>query len=199
MMLRAIIPVLLLIAGLAVAGSGLPIVAHAQDSLSSSEPSADEVTAELLVELSRTSDAKKAEQLEQKIWARWSKSGSDTVDLLMSWADEAQGKENLGQALDLLDRVVLLEPGFAHGLNRRAIVHYSRGDHAKSLDDIERVIALEPNHFGAISGLGAIMMELNKEQAALDAFMRVLEIYPANEKAQEAASKLIEKLSGDAV
>ncbi|MDJ0614437.1 MAG: hypothetical protein QNJ29_12260 [Rhizobiaceae bacterium] len=130
------------------------------------------------------------------IWREWSFSGSRSVDLLMSWAARAMGAKDYSKAQDLLDHVIVLAPDYAEGWNRRATLYYTIDDFGKSLADIETTLALEPRHFGALSGLAAIMQRIGKEEEALEAWYKVLEIYPANQQAQQAVITLEEELSG---
>lgn len=130
------------------------------------------------------------------IWREWTASGSKSIDLLMAWAATAMRSKNYAKAEDLLDQVVVLNPEFAEGWNRRATLYFTKLDYSRSLADIEKTLALEPRHFGALSGLAVIMQRLNRNQDALKAWYRVLEIYPANKAAQDAVIALEEELAG---
>lgn len=130
------------------------------------------------------------------IWREWSASGSRSVDLLMSWSAKAMGAKDYAKAQDLLDHIVVIAPEFAEGWNRRATLYYVMDDYGKSLADIETTLALEPRHFGALSGLAAIMQRIGRDEEALDAWYKVLEIYPANQQAQQAVITLEEALAG---
>ena len=130
------------------------------------------------------------------IWREWTASGSKSIDLLMSWAGSAMGKQDFAKAEDLLDQVVVLAPEFSEGWNRRATLYYNMSDFSRSLADIERTLTLEPRHFGALSGLAVIMQRLDRKSDALKAWYKVLEIYPANRAAQEAVIRLEEELAG---
>jgi tetratricopeptide (TPR) repeat protein len=116
--------------------------------------------------------------LENAIQAMWLRSGSPTADVLMKQAGEATEAKSYGPALAILDTVVELYPDFAEGWNRRATVHFLRGDYTSSLSDIEQVLALEPRHYGALSGLGAIEKERGNGRAALRALRRAKMINP---------------------
>ncbi|WP_422371443.1 hypothetical protein [Hoeflea sp.] len=150
----------------------------------------------LFAELKRESDARKAERISQRIWARWRDSGSATANLLMQWADKAVADKNNSLALDLLDQVVVLMPDFAEGWNRRATLHYTMGNHAKSMADINRVLSLEPRHFGAMAGMAAILDAAGNDALALRAWEQMLQVYPANHQAQEKVGELADKLAG---
>ncbi|MEO0328644.1 MAG: hypothetical protein AAF217_08610 [Pseudomonadota bacterium] len=132
----------------------------------------------------------------RQIWREWTQTDSDTVNLLMRWASRAMGEKKHAQASDLLDRVVVLAPDYAEGWNRRATVHYYRKDFSKSIADIEATLTLEPRHFGALSGLAAILQRIGQDEKALETWYKVLEIYPANQQAQESVIELEEELSG---
>jgi tetratricopeptide (TPR) repeat protein len=150
----------------------------------------------LFAELKRESDAREAERISQRIWARWRDSGSATANLLMQWADKAVADKNNSLALDLLDQVVVLMPDFAEGWNRRATLHYAMGNHAKSMADINRVLSLEPRHFGAMAGMAAILDAAGNDALALRAWEQMLQVYPANHQAQDKVGELADKLAG---
>ena len=133
------------------------------------------------------------------IWREWSKSGSKSIDLLMTWATRAMGMNEPAKAMDMLNQVVALAPDYAEGWNRRATLHYTQSNYSLSLADIERTLALEPRHFGALSGLAAILQRLNRNEEALETWYKVLEIYPANKSAQTSVITLEEQLAGSRI
>jgi tetratricopeptide (TPR) repeat protein len=137
-----------------------------------------EVLDRLFAQLRQADDKDMAAVLENAIQAMWLRSGSPTADVLMKQAGEATEAKSYGPALAILDTVVELYPDFAEGWNRRATVHFLRGDYTSSLSDIEQVLALEPRHYGALSGLGAIEKERGNGRAALRALRRAKMINP---------------------
>lgn len=130
------------------------------------------------------------------IWREWTASGSKSIDLLMSWAARAMRNQDFAKAEDLLDQVIVLNPEYSEGWNRRATLYFTKLDYGRSLADIEKTLTLEPRHFGALSGLAVIMQRLDRNEDALKAWYRVLEIYPANKAAQDAVIALEEELAG---
>ncbi len=138
----------------------------------------EEVLDRLFAQLRQADDKDMAAVLENAIQAMWLRSGSPTADVLMKQAGEATEAKSYGPALAILDTVVELYPDFAEGWNRRATVHFLRGDYTSSLSDIEQVLALEPRHYGALSGLGAIEKERGNGRAALRALRRAKMINP---------------------
>ena len=109
---------------------------------------------------------------------RWAQSGSDTADLLMARAGEAIGAKNDPLAVEILDRVIVLEPGWAEAWNRRATTFYLLDDPVSAMADIRQVLAREPRHFGAWAGLGHIYMSTGDKKRAVEAYRRALAIHP---------------------
>jgi tetratricopeptide (TPR) repeat protein len=146
--------------------------------------------------LKRERNPEKARGIANQIIADINDSGSPTVNLLMQWSADAIKKKNNAAALDFLDRVTLIDPAYTEGWNRRATLHYAMGDRRKSMADIAEVLKREPRHFGALAGMAVILTEAGDDQLALKAWERYLEIFPADRDAQQAVSKLSEKIAG---
>lgn len=158
---------------------------------------------QLFVQLKREPDSNKAKRIAQKIWNRWAQSGSETVDVLMTWASIAMKDKNWSTATDLLDQVIVIAPQYAEGWNRRATLYFLRGEYGRSIHDIEQVLKLESRHFGAMAGMGNILQRLDKttdnERRSLTMWKKVLELYPAHKNAQKSVTVLEEKLSGHSI
>src|SRR6186997_2519307 len=71
-------------------------------------------------------DADTAKQVENRIWALWLASGSDTANLLMTRAKAAIDGKDFDLALKLLDSIVEIKPDYIEAWNRRATLHYLR-------------------------------------------------------------------------
>lgn len=148
----------------------------------------------------RTATGERARaRIAQQIQLMWARSGSDTVDLLMSRAGSALEKKEPQLALDLLDAVVRFKPDYAAGWNRRAAANFMAGHLGRAVVDIERTLALEPRHWGALTGLATIQKALDDEPGALATFERILSIYPEQEKAAKAAEDLRKKTGGNEI
>ncbi len=149
--------------------------------------------------LKRERNERAAERLANTIKGEWANSGSATIDLLMQWAAKAMQEKKYDVALDFLDQVIVLQPTYAEGWNRRATLHYLNRNFAKSMYDIERTLRLEPRHFGALAGMASIFEVTERKQAALDAYLKVLDIYPMMRQAQTEAAKLADELAGEGI
>jgi tetratricopeptide (TPR) repeat protein len=141
-------------------------------------------------------DEAAAKRAENGILTLWLQSGSDTIDLLMSWGMKAIEDKDYGTALDVLDRVVTLKPDYAEGWNKRATVYYLTDKYGQSLADIQRVLVLEPRHFGALSGLGSIFRELGDDKRAIDAYNQALALDPHLENVKKALDELDKENAG---
>lgn len=179
--------------------AGAPPVSFADEAtaaddgpLSGAEPSREDKLSELFVTL-QSEDAEAAKFAESDIISLWLQSGSDTIDLLMTWTLQAMEAKDYALALDFLDRITVMKPDFAEGWNKRATVYYLLDDYGKSLADIERTLILEPRHFGALSGLGTIMRELGDDKRAVEAYRQALTLNPYLDNVQEA----IDEIEGD--
>jgi tetratricopeptide (TPR) repeat protein len=141
-------------------------------------------------------DAETAKAIEERIWALWHVSGSDTADLLMTRVKAAVDGKDLDLAIRLLDSIVELRPDYVEAWNRRATIYFMKKEYGRSLDDIRQVLAREPRHFGALSGLGMIMQEFGEEKRALEVFRRALAVHPHLERVPDMVKSLTEKVEG---
>ena len=154
---------------------------------------------QLFVDLRRERNEKAAERIAGRIWSEWFQSGSASIDLMMQWSQKAMENQKYDVALDFLDQVVILQPTYAEGWNRRATVHYMMRNFGKSMSDIDQTLQLEPRHFGALSGLAQIMAATGHKQSALEAWQKVLAIYPMMRSAQDQVGTLSEELAGEGI
>lgn len=141
-------------------------------------------------------DADSAKHIENRIWALWVASGSDTANLLMGRVKEAVDHKDVALAIKLLDALIELRPDYVEAWNRRATLYYLQKDYVRAMADIRQVLAREPRHFGAISGLGMILQEFGDEKHALEAFRRAVAIHPHLQKIPELIKTLSEKVEG---
>jgi tetratricopeptide (TPR) repeat protein len=141
-------------------------------------------------------DETSAKAIEDRIWAVWLTSHSDTCNLLMTRAKTAIDAEQLDLAVKLLDAVVELRPDYLEAWNRRATVFYLKKEYGHALSDIGQVLAREPRHFGALAGMGTILEDLGDDKHALEAFRRALAVDPHLEGIDEKVKTLSEKVEG---
>jgi tetratricopeptide (TPR) repeat protein len=141
-------------------------------------------------------DDESAKYVENRIWAIWMASSSDTANLLMSRVRAATEGKDYDLAVKLLDAIIDLKPDYLEAWNRRATIFYMKKDFGRAIEDIHEVLAREPRHFGALSGLGIILQEVGDEKDALDAFRRALAVHPRLDRIPDLVKKLADKIDG---
>jgi tetratricopeptide (TPR) repeat protein len=187
-------PLLVILALSGVLGPPLPTAWAADESPSTSVPTAKPLSpaASRALELDRlfgllhrADSADAAPAVEQKIWATWASNDSPSAEVLLAQASRAMNAEQLPVAEEILDRLVEVEPGFAEAWNRRATLNFMARRYTQSLADIDKVLELEPRHFGALAGRGMIYEAEGKADKALDAYHEALSINPHMPAVQE--------------
>jgi tetratricopeptide (TPR) repeat protein len=141
-------------------------------------------------------DEDSAKAIEERIWAVWVVSGSDTTNLLMTRVKAASDDKDYDLALKLLGAVIAINPKYVEAWNQRATIYYLKDDYGHALADLREVLALEPRHFGAWSGLGLILQDIGDDKHALEAYRKALAIDPHLEHIPDVVKTLTEKVEG---
>lgn len=156
----------------------------------------DERLAQLFEILKSTENPILAERAQAEIERIWQVSGSDTIDLLLNWANVAMENRQFGKALDYLDNIIRLKPDFAEGWNRRATLYFMQEKFGLSVADVERTLELEPRQYNALAGLATMMRELGNDEQALFAFKKALAINPSMTQINDVIKELEKKVKG---
>ncbi len=199
------VSVLLLQLGAAYAAEPEPAPTNPPKSLAPAAPEPrdsavkGEALDELLVQLAKADEPGAAKRIAAAVQALWRRTGSDTIDLLLTRSTQAQRQSKIDVAIKLMDEVVSLRPDFAEGWNRRATLHFVAKDYDAAMLDIRETLAREPRHFGAWLGLGRILEDADLDVKALAAYRRVLEIYPQIEGLKKRVDDLALKVEGQPI
>ncbi|EJF87833.1 tetratricopeptide repeat protein [Bartonella rattimassiliensis] len=153
----------------------------------------------LLKELKYCADVAKARKISQQLQHLWSQSGSETIDLLMSWAETAINSGNYGLALDYIDNALALLPHYAEAWVRRAWIHIQLNDFKLAMVDLNHALELEPRNYIAFFELGITMESTERPELALKAYETALEYYPQMQKVQKRIEALLEERSPQAL
>ena len=137
-----------------------------------------------------------AKAIEERIWAAWTLSRSDTANLLMTRVKTAIEAHDLELAVRLLDSIVKVKPDYVEAWNRRATIFYMQKDYGRAVADIRQVLKREPRHFGALAGLGLILQDIGDDKQALEVYRRALAVYPRMERIPDIVKTLSEKVEG---
>jgi tetratricopeptide (TPR) repeat protein len=141
-------------------------------------------------------DEASAKAIEDRIWAIWNSSDSDTCNLLMSRVKDATDDKDYDLAIKLLDAVVTIKPDYVEAWNQRATLYYLNHEYGRALADIREVLAREPRHFGALAGLGLILQDIGDDKHALQAYQAALAIDPHLRNVPDVVKTLREKVEG---
>jgi tetratricopeptide (TPR) repeat protein len=135
-------------------------------------------------------------RIEGEIWAEWSKSGSPSMDLLLTRGRMAMEVGEYSVAVEHFTALIDHAPDFAEGWNARATAYYNMGQFGPSIDDIAHVLSLNPRHFGALSGLASILEQIGHPEDALKALQEVKSIHPHRDGLEDEMKRLEKEIGG---
>ena len=158
-----------------------------------------DLSLDMLYDRLAVANERDADRLSDEIVDRWSKSGSDSLDLLLLRGRTAMVAQEYDRAVDHFSRLIAFDPGFAEGWNARATAHFALEEYGYALADLYNALQRQPRHFGALSGLAIIMESLDNEDGALDAYRAALAIHPHLEGAKDGVERLAEKVAGQPI
>jgi tetratricopeptide (TPR) repeat protein len=144
---------------------------------------------ELFARLHDAQTPAEAQQIALSIERLWLQTPSVTASLLMQRAAASIDAQKFPLALELLDKLVLLEPDWAEAWNERATVKFMAGDLDGAMADFTKTIRLEPRHFGALTGMGLVLEREGFDDRAREVFLKVRTIYPLAPDIQKPLDK----------
>jgi tetratricopeptide (TPR) repeat protein len=150
----------------------------------------------LYEKLRYSESAEAASKTEADIFIRLTKSSSPTINLLMESANAALSNENLAAAKAAMADVVALDPKFAEGLTRSALLAYQDGELDEAQALLERAVKQEPRHFGAWAGLGLVREDLGDLKGAQRAYREAIYLHPFLDSAKRGLVRLESKIDG---
>ena len=148
----------------------------------------DEITKDVLfLALKYAPDAASARTYEDEIWQQWFQSGDQAIDQLMQKAMQQRRNYDFAGAVETLNRMIELRPGYAEAWNQRATMYFFQENYEASLQDVAKTLELEPRHFGALAGRAVIRMKQLKpalarqniiEAAKINPYLKELDFFP---------------------
>lgn len=127
---------------------------------------------------------------ERGLWAIWFRADTPENNDSLERITTLVRREQLDDALLLVNKLIARSPRFAEAYNQRAIVYYALHQYEESAADCERVLQLNPYHFGALNGLAGCQYRLDKRGEALKTMRRALKLQPFNEGLRESIAAL---------
>jgi tetratricopeptide (TPR) repeat protein len=132
----------------------------------------------LFKQLATVRNAPEAATIEAQITSIWLKSGSDTVDVLMTRAGEAMEAQDAATAKKLFDAVAEMKPDYAEIWYWRAELLLVMDSQQEAAADLARAIELEPRHFKALVIAGRLAEAAGNKEAALAAYRKAVALNP---------------------
>lgn len=150
---------------------------------------------DLLDQLALT-QGEQGERLAREVQRRWAISKSDTANLFLGWADRALENRDSATAMDMLDQVIITDPGFVEGYHRRGALHYQSENFGAAIQDLYIAIRIEPRHYGALVGLASSLAHLGEDEQALEMLERAYEVNPSYEQGRSLYERLKKDYEG---
>lgn len=176
----------------------LPVVSGLHGS--GDKPVAQDTTpsdlARLFAQLRYSETAEDAAKIEADIFIRLTAPPSPTINLLLENTNAALSEENLAAARAIMADVVRLDPKFAEGLTRAALLAYQEGELEEAQNLLKRAVKLKPRHFGAWAGLGLVREDLGDLKGAQEAYREAAYLHPFLDSAKRGLIRLEAKVDG---
>ena len=148
---------------------------------------------DLLDKLQKAETIIEAEIIRKKIWNKWIYQVPKNLQKNLKYALDEFYSGRLASAEKAFTDLIIKDPNYTEGWNKRATIRYMLNDLDGSLKDIKTVLELQPRHFGAISGSGMIYFKKKKYQTALRFYKILNTIDPMNNESKKFI-KLLNKL-----
>ena len=147
---------------------------------SSVQSSQEKVLNNLFNQLKKVNNSKSAVLLETKIWSIWNEHPTNNkLTERLEFGTELMQYGDYNYALRVFDNIIVTDPKWSEGWNKRATVYFLMSQFKDSLDDIDKVLNIEPRHFGALSGQARIFIKLQKYEKAIKSIEKALQFYPS--------------------
>ena len=155
---------------------------------------------DLLDDLEIASSSLQATKIRKEIWGYWIKDHQNKEDEELIQKGLAYFyKGYYIQAEEIFTQIILRDPSYVEGWNKRATIRYLLGDFEKSLRDINEVLTRQPRHFGAISGAALIHLQNLSFEKALNSYLLLKKIDPKNVDSERFIPMLKKKIYGESL
>ena len=148
---------------------------------------------DLLDKLQKAETIIEAEIIRKKIWNKWIYQVPKNLQKNLTYALDEFYSGRLTSAEKAFTDLIIKDPNYTEGWNKRATIRYMLNNLDGSLKDIKTVLELQPRHFGAISGSGMIYLKKKKYQTALRFYKILNTIDPMNNESKKFI-KILKKL-----
>lgn len=160
---------------------------------------ADAPVDKLFKDLKAVETPEDAKPIEAQILASFQRSGSASVDLLMSRADAALAIGNKDIARHLCDEVIVLSPRYAEGWHKRGLLQQDAGDDSAAMVSLQKAVDLNPRQFEAIAQLAGMLEDFGQKAQALALYRRALALDPHLDGLQRHIDGLTRDVEGQGI
>jgi tetratricopeptide (TPR) repeat protein len=150
----------------------------------------------LFDKLRNSASVQEAEPVARAIENIWQQDGGAAAGLLSERAMRFAARGKFDEAIVLMDQVVLLQPHFAEGWQRRARLHLQKSRNQRAMLDIREALRFEPRHYNAWVALGRMLEDADDSYHALAAYRRALGIHPYLADVRQRTEKLAAAVRG---
>ena len=145
----------------------------------SAQSSQENILNTLFNQLEKVNSSKSAALLEKKIWSIWNKHPTNNrLTERLEFGTELMQYGDYNYALRVFNNIIVTDPKWSEGWNKRATVYFLMSQFTNSLNDINKVLNIEPRHFGALSGQARIFIKLQKYERAIKSIEKALKVHP---------------------
>lgn len=153
----------------------------------------------LFTDLRKASTPEKSHAIASRLRQSFVRTGSDSLDLMLRWAETALNQSREAEAQDYIDEVMTQHPDNATVWQLRARLHLRRNELAPALRDIRQAMILEPRNFDVLINYATLLRETGNRKGALRLYHQALSVYPMMKEAQDEMLKLTEADSDTAL
>jgi tetratricopeptide (TPR) repeat protein len=140
-----------------------------------------------------------AKPIEDRIMTGFLRSGSPTVDLLMTRAAAALKMGDADTAKQLIASVTEVAPDYAEGWHQRGIIRAAAGDDQGAMYCLEKAVTLNPRHFEALAELASKVEEYGDKPAALKLYRKALALDPHYDSLERKVRALEHEVEGESL
>ncbi|MCF7646195.1 hypothetical protein KQ944_14995 [Bacillus subtilis] len=154
---------------------------------------------QLFTDLRKASTPEKSHAIASRLRQNFVRTGSDSLDLMLRWAETALNQSREAEAQDYIAEVMAQRPDNATVWQLRARLHLRRNELAPALRDIRQAMILEPRNFDVLINYATLLRETGNRKGALRLYHQALSVYPMMKEAQDEMLKLTEADSDTAL
>lgn len=153
----------------------------------------------LFDQLKTAENAELAKPIEAQILASFVRSGSASVDLLMSRADVALAAGNKDLARKFIDTITVIAPRYGEAWHRRGLMQSEANDNAGAMVSLQKAVELNPRHFAAMAELAEMLEDYGQKAEALKLYRRAIALDPQYDGLQRHIDGLSREVEGQGI